>query len=154
HDLASLPSITVAAINGAALGGGLELAIACDFRVAVKTARLGLPEVSLGLIPSWGGITRLTKLIGPSRAKKLYLSGAPVTGKRLVLSRLQYAILDVLRADGPMTQSEIAKQFETSRQRVHYNVKVLRELELIDAANGKVELLDKGEEAMEEVLET
>ncbi|MEE9489801.1 MAG: helix-turn-helix domain-containing protein [Thermoplasmata archaeon] len=94
------------------------------------------------------------KSVREGRVRMLYLSGAPVTGKRLVLSRLQYAILDVLRADGPMTQSEIAKQFETSRQRVHYNVKVLRELELIDAANGKVELLDKGEEAMEEVLET
>ena len=94
------------------------------------------------------------KSVREGRVRMLYLSGAPVTGKRLVLSRLQYAILDVLRADGPMTQSEIAKQFETSRQRVHYNVKVLRELELVDAANGKVELLDKGEEAMEEVAET
>ncbi len=94
------------------------------------------------------------KSVREGRVRQLYLSGKPVTGKRLVLSRLQYAILDVLKADGPMTQSEIAKHFEASRQRVHYNVKVLRELELIDAANGKVELLDKGEEAMEEVVET
>ncbi len=94
------------------------------------------------------------KSVREGRVRMLYLSGAPVTGKRLVLSRLQYAILDLLRAEGAMTQSEMAKHFDASRQRVHYNVKVLRELELIDAANGKVELLDKGEEAMEEVLET
>ncbi|MCH9001233.1 MAG: enoyl-CoA hydratase/isomerase family protein, partial [Planctomycetes bacterium] len=67
----SLPSITVAAINGAAMGGGMELALACDFRIAVKSAKIGLPESSLGLIPGWGGIIRATRLIGPSRAKKL-----------------------------------------------------------------------------------
>jgi enoyl-CoA hydratase len=83
-DLASLPSLTVAAINGAALGGGLELALACDFRIAVKSAKLGLPEVTLGLIPGWGGIPRLGKLVGPSRAKKLYLSGTPVSGEDAV----------------------------------------------------------------------
>ena len=79
NDLAALPSVTVAAINGAALGGGLELVLACDFRIAVKSAKLGLPEVSLGLIPGWGGIGRLSKLVGPSRAKRLYLSGMPVS---------------------------------------------------------------------------
>jgi len=79
NDLAALPSITVAAINGAALGGGLELALACDFRLAVKSAKLGLPEVTLGLIPGWNGIPRLTKLIGASRAKRMYLSANPVT---------------------------------------------------------------------------
>lgn len=74
-----LPCITVAAINGAALGGGMELALSCDFRVAVKHAQLGLPEVTLGLVPGWGGIPRLTELIGPSRAKRLFLSGLPVS---------------------------------------------------------------------------
>lgn len=78
-DIASLPSITVAAIQGAALGGGLELALACDFRIAVKTAKLGMPEVSLGLIPGWGGIGRLTRLIGIGRAKRLFLSATPAS---------------------------------------------------------------------------
>lgn len=94
------------------------------------------------------------KSVREGRLRQLYLTGQPVTGKRLVLSRLQYAILDLLKAEGPMSQAEIAKHFEASRQRVHYNVKVLRELELIDAANGKVELLSKGEDAMDEVVET
>lgn len=81
HDLSAVPCITVAAINGAALGGGLELAMACDFRIAVKSAKLGLPEVTLGLIPGWGGITRLTKLVGPARARRLFLSGLPVSAE-------------------------------------------------------------------------
>ncbi len=81
NDLASLPSITVAAIQGAALGGGLEVALACDFRVAVKSAKLGLPEVTLGLIPGWGGVVRLTHLIGSARAKRMYLSANPVSGE-------------------------------------------------------------------------
>ena len=81
NDLAALPCITVAAIQGAALGGGLELALACDFRLAVKSAKLGFPEVSLGLIPGWGGILRVNKLIGPSHAKKLFLSANPVSGE-------------------------------------------------------------------------
>ena len=77
--LEALPSITVAVINGAALGGGLEVALACDFRVAVKTAKVGLPETSLGVIPGWNGIPRLTRLVGPARAKRMYLSGMPIS---------------------------------------------------------------------------
>lgn len=73
------PAVTVAAINGAAMGGGLEVALACDFRIAVKSAKLGLPEVTLGLIPGWNGIPRLSRLIGPSKAKKLFLSGMPIS---------------------------------------------------------------------------
>ena len=81
NDLASLPSITIAAMQGAALGGGLEVALACDFRIAVKSAKLGLPEVTLGLIPGWGGVVRLTQLIGSARAKRMYLSANPVSGE-------------------------------------------------------------------------
>jgi len=84
NDLESLPSVTVASINGAALGGGLELALACDFRIAVKHAKVGLPEVTLGLVPGWGGVNRLTKLIGSSRAKRLYLSGMPISAEEAV----------------------------------------------------------------------
>ncbi|MFQ5462540.1 MAG: enoyl-CoA hydratase/isomerase family protein [Phycisphaerae bacterium] len=81
-EVASLRSITVAAMNGAALGGGLELALACDFRIAVKSAKVGLPETSLGLIPGWGGIGRLSTLIGPVAAKKLYLSALPISAEQ------------------------------------------------------------------------
>ena len=81
NDLESLPSITVAALNGATLGGGLETALACDFRIAVKSAKIGLPETSLGLMPGWAGIRRLTELVGPTRAKKLYFSAIPVSAE-------------------------------------------------------------------------
>ncbi len=81
NDLAALPSISVAVINGAALGGGLELALACDFRIALKSAKLGLPEVALGLTPGWSGITRLMKLVGPARAKRMFFSATPVSAE-------------------------------------------------------------------------
>lgn len=75
RQLAELPMPTVAAIEGDALGGGLELALCCDLRVAGERARLGAPEVRLGIIPGSGGTQRLPHLIGPARAKELVLVG-------------------------------------------------------------------------------
>jgi enoyl-CoA hydratase/3-hydroxyacyl-CoA dehydrogenase len=69
----------IAAINGFALGGGLELAIACDFRIAAEHAELGSPEIALGLIPGWGGTQRLVRLIGLAKAKELVM----IPGNRL-----------------------------------------------------------------------
>jgi methylglutaconyl-CoA hydratase len=69
------PQVFVAAVNGAALGGGLELALACDLRVAADSAQMGLPEVGLGIIPGGGGTQRLPRLVGVARAKDLVLTG-------------------------------------------------------------------------------
>jgi enoyl-CoA hydratase len=73
--LACLPMPTIAAIEGNALGGGLEIALACDIRVASERARLGLPEVRLAVTPGAGGTQRLPRVVGPARAKELILTG-------------------------------------------------------------------------------
>lgn len=73
--MADLPIIFIAAINGYALGGGFELALGCDLRLAADTAQVGLPEIKLGLIPGWGGTQRTLRLAGPAIAKYLILTG-------------------------------------------------------------------------------
>ena len=73
--VARIPKPVVAAITGYALGGGCELALACDWRVAAEDAKLGLPEITLGLMPGAGGTQRLPRLVGPARAKDLIMSG-------------------------------------------------------------------------------
>jgi len=72
---------TIAAINGYALGGGLELAAACDLRIAADNAQLGNPEVNIGLIPSWGGLVRIPKLIGRAKAVQIILTGERIDAK-------------------------------------------------------------------------
>jgi enoyl-CoA hydratase/carnithine racemase len=86
---------TVAAINGAALGGGLELALCCDLRVAVPGIALGLPETTLGIIPAAGGTQRLTRVVGEARAKELILLGRRVTAEQA----LQYGLVHRLASD-------------------------------------------------------
>lgn len=76
--LAALPCPTIAAINGAALGGGCEIALACDLRVMARPAKIGMPEVKLGLIPGWGGTQRAMLLLGPARAKRIVFCGEPL----------------------------------------------------------------------------
>ncbi|MGQ9565125.1 MAG: enoyl-CoA hydratase/isomerase family protein [Candidatus Bathyarchaeales archaeon] len=71
----------IAAINGFALGGGLELALACDIRIAAEEAKIGSPEVAVGLIPAWGGCVRLAKTIGRGRATEMILTGGQIDAK-------------------------------------------------------------------------
>jgi enoyl-CoA hydratase/carnithine racemase len=78
--IAGLQTITIAAIDGVALGGGLELALACKLRIGSTGARLGVPEIKLGLIPGAGGTQRLPRLIGRGRALDMLLTGRQVTG--------------------------------------------------------------------------
>ncbi|MBU42748.1 MAG: crotonase [Spirochaetaceae bacterium] len=74
--------ISIAAINGFALGGGLELALSCDMRIASENARMGLPETGLGIIPGFGGTQRLARLVGPALALEIILSGTQVKSDR------------------------------------------------------------------------
>ena len=82
--LENLPKVTIAAINGYALGGGCELALACDFRVCADDSQLGQPEILLGVIPGAGGTQRLPRLVGTGRAKDIIYSGRFVSSEEAI----------------------------------------------------------------------
>ena len=91
--LARLPQVTIAELGGAALGGGFELALACDLRIAAEQAKLGLPEARLGLLPGAGGTQRLTRIAGEATAKRLILGGEVVTGSEAAaLGLVQWSV--------------------------------------------------------------
>jgi enoyl-CoA hydratase len=92
--IASSPKPIVAAVNGFALGGGCELAMACHFRVCVPTAKFGQPEVNLGLIPGYGGTQRLTQLIGKGRALEIMMTGRMVEATEAHVSGLVNYIVE------------------------------------------------------------
>src|SRR6202044_828604 len=99
--LASVPRATIAAVNGYALGGGLELRLACDSRVAGTAARFGRPGVPLGGVPGGGGTQRLPRLIGSSRAKELIFTGRQVRAEEALSIGLVNRVVapdDVLEA--------------------------------------------------------
>ncbi len=126
----ALPQPVIAAINGFALGGGLELALACDLRVAADGAMMGLPEVRLGIIPGAGGTQRLPRAIGHARARELVL-----TGRRIDAARAEQIGLvhEVAPADGLLTRClEIADEIaagaplavEQAKHAVHAGMQV------------------------------
>jgi enoyl-CoA hydratase len=87
----NLEKPVIAAINGYALGGGLEVAMSCDIRIASETARMGQTEINIGLIPGWGGTQRLTRLIGATKAKELVYTGKLIDAK----TAEQYGIVNM-----------------------------------------------------------
>jgi len=90
----SLSKVVIAAVVGNALGGGCELALACDIRLAGESARFGLPEVNLGLIPGFGGTQRLSALVGPGRARELILTGRIVDAREAAAIGLASNVVD------------------------------------------------------------
>jgi enoyl-CoA hydratase len=107
--LATIPKPTVAAITGYALGGGLEIALGCDRRIAGDNAKLGQPEILLGVIPGGGGTQRLARLIGASRAKDLIFTGRMVAADEALAIGL---VDEVVPADAVFSRSiEYARQF-------------------------------------------
>ncbi len=128
-DLLDVP--TVAAINGVAIGGGCELALACDFRIADRSASLSLPQVRMGILPGWFATERLLSICGRANAKRLALSGVRIPADEA--HRL--GIVDQLASIGVVEQAiEFLKQFEgADRRGVAAFKRVVREL----ADNGR-----------------
>jgi len=109
-EMESLPIVIVAAINGMALGGGLELALACDARIAASSARFGQPEIKLGIIPGWGGTQRLPRFIGRARAMTMLLSGDPIDAATALEWGLVSKVVD--GAELLAAATELAEVFE------------------------------------------
>lgn len=102
------PKVSVAEIGGPALGGGLELALACDIRLAADTAKLGLPEARLGLLPGAGGTQRLTRICGDAIARQLILGAEVVDGQRA-------AALNIVHQSVPTTELQAAARAQAER---------------------------------------
>ena len=97
------PKPIVAAVNGFALGGGCELAMACQFRVASENAKFGQPEVNLGLVPGYGGTQRLTQLIGKGRAMEITLTGNMISAA----DALQWGLINHITAPGELINTAL-----------------------------------------------
>jgi enoyl-CoA hydratase/carnithine racemase len=100
--VAAIPRMVIAAVSGPALGGGCELALACDLRLASDGARFGQPEILLGIIPGGGGTQRLARLVGPARAKDMILTGRQVAAEEALAMGL---VDEVIARDQLMTRA-------------------------------------------------
>ena len=107
NSIESLDIPVIAAISGYALGGGLELALACDIRICSADAKMGLPEIRLGIFPGAGGTQRLPKIIGAGRAKEMIFTGIPVDAKRALEIGLVNAIAEGSVIDEALKMAKI-----------------------------------------------
>lgn len=158
----------IAAVNGYALGGGLELALACDLRIASENARFGLPEVTLGIIPGYGGTVRLPRLVGRGRALEMILTGDMVDAARALemglvnrvvpqdeLLDAARALLDTILKNGPVA---VAKALEAVNRALDHSMEDALDLEANlfgllaatdDMKEGMAAFLEKREAAFE-----
>src|SRR3954451_24453839 len=109
--VADMPRATIAAVSGFALGGGCELALACDFRIAADRAKLGQPEILLGIIPGGGGTQRLARLIGPARAKDMIFTGRQVGAEEA----LRIGLVDEVVPHAELHERALAKAAELAK---------------------------------------
>ncbi|WP_312788881.1 enoyl-CoA hydratase-related protein [Sphingobacterium sp.] len=133
------PKPVIAAINGYALGGGLEMALACHMRIASENAKMGLPEVSLGLIPGYGGTQRLPALIGKGRAMQMILTGDMVDAQRAYEIGL---VNEVVPQDNLISRAEeiLQKIFTRSRVAVAHAIKAINAAADQEQNGDKVEM--------------
>jgi enoyl-CoA hydratase len=133
--LESLPQPTVAAVSGYALGGGCELALACDFRIASDTAKFGLPEIKIGAFPGGGGTQRLPRAIGVAKAKEMILLGDPINAEQALAIGL---VLKVVAKDKLMAevQSYAAKIAALPRLALQASKMLINKSQEIDLATG------------------
>ena len=133
--LESLPQPAIAAVSGYALGGGCELALACDFRIASDTAKFGLPEIKIGAFPGGGGTQRLPRAIGVAKAKELILLGDPINAEQALAIGL---VLKVVPKDKLMTetQSFAAKIAALPRLALQASKMLINKSQEIDLATG------------------
>jgi enoyl-CoA hydratase len=106
--LASLPQPVIAVLSGHVLGGGLELAMAADLRIAIRSAKFGSPEVTLGMIPGWMGVRRLAETVGVARARHLTLLGTPITAEQA----LDWGLITALAEDAAGLEQQLAAWLE------------------------------------------
>jgi enoyl-CoA hydratase len=133
------PKPVIAAINGYALGGGLEMALACHIRIASENAKMGLPEVSLGLIPGYGGTQRLPKLIGKGQAMQMILTGDMIDAQRAYELGL---VNEVIAQDKLIARAEeiLQKIFTRSRVAVANAIAAINAAEDKQQNGNKVEM--------------
>ncbi|MGE5304337.1 MAG: enoyl-CoA hydratase/isomerase family protein [Alphaproteobacteria bacterium] len=133
--LENLPQPTVAAVSGYALGGGCELALACDFRFASETARFGLPEIKIGAFPGGGGTQRLPRAIGAAKAKEMILLGDPINAEQALAAGL---VLKVVPKDKLMAeaQSLAARLAALPRLALQASKMLINKSQEIDLATG------------------
>jgi enoyl-CoA hydratase/3-hydroxyacyl-CoA dehydrogenase len=105
-------TVTIAAVNSIAFGGGCELAMACDFRIAAESATFGQPEINLGIIPGFGGTQRLPRLVGPAKALEMNTTGEPISAEE----GFEYGLVNRLVPDHELFDTALAWARKYARQ--------------------------------------
>jgi 3-hydroxypropionyl-coenzyme A dehydratase len=114
----------IAAVNGFALGGGCELALVCDIRIASSNAKIGQPEVTIGIPPGWGGTQRLVRIVGPAKAKELVFTGKMITAEEAAQIGLVNRVVS-LEAGEPLQSEALKEDTSNKKERANEEAKTL-----------------------------
>ena len=138
------PYPSIAAVNGYALGGGCELALACDIRIASEKAKLGFPEVKLGIFPGWGGSQRVTRIMGNGRAKELIYTGEMVSAEEALRLGLVERVVphEVVMKEATELAGSIAARAPLAISAAKQAINTGSEMKLKEALNLEKQLID------------